>query len=129
MGNRCVIATEKKDLAVYLHWNGGRDSVEAFLEYCRRMNFRTPESDCYGWARLVQVIANYFGGDGLSVGIDTFKNLDGAGDDNGNYIIRDWKIVAREHFDGPEQNEYPLEQMLKSIEDAQPDDMKLPQPL
>ena len=31
MGNRAVITTEKKDLGIYLHWNGGRDSVEAFL--------------------------------------------------------------------------------------------------
>ena len=26
MGNRAVITTEKKDLGIYLHWNGGRDS-------------------------------------------------------------------------------------------------------
>lgn len=128
MGNRCVIATEKKDLAVYLHWNGGRDSVEGFLEYCRRMNFRAPESDSYGWARLVQVIANFFGGDGLSIGIDRFENLDGVGDDNGNYIIKDWKIVKREHFHGIEQNSHSLEYMLEAIEKAQPDDMKLPKP-
>jgi len=127
MGNRCVIATEQKDLAVYLHWNGGRDSVEGFLEYCKRMKFRPPETDCYGWARLVQVIANFFGGDGLSVGIDTFQRLDGTGDDNGTYIIKNWSIVAREHFsDCKEQMVYPLEEMLKSIEDAQPDSMKLP---
>lgn len=41
MGNRAVITTSKapdvsgaKDLGIYLHWNGGRDSVEAFLKYC-----------------------------------------------------------------------------------------------
>ena len=30
MGNRAVITTRKdlKDIGVYLHWNGGRDSVE-----------------------------------------------------------------------------------------------------
>ena len=33
MGNRAVITTRKdlKDIGVYLHWNGGRDSVEGFL--------------------------------------------------------------------------------------------------
>ena len=32
MGNRAVITTSKKDLGLYLHWNGGRDSIEAFFE-------------------------------------------------------------------------------------------------
>ena len=35
MGNRCTITRPQKDVYIYLHWNGGRDSVEAFLEYCR----------------------------------------------------------------------------------------------
>lgn len=30
MGNRAVITTEEKQIGVYLHWNGGRDSVQAF---------------------------------------------------------------------------------------------------
>lgn len=31
MGNRAIITNKEKKVAVYLHWNGGRDSVEAFL--------------------------------------------------------------------------------------------------
>ena len=27
MGNRAFITTPDKDLALYLHWNGGRDTV------------------------------------------------------------------------------------------------------
>ena len=69
MGNRAVITTRKRDLGVYLHWNGGRDSVEAFLEYCRLRGFRAPETDDYGWARLCRVVCNYMGGEGLSVGV------------------------------------------------------------
>lgn len=62
MGNRAVITTEENfeknsGLGVYLHWNGGRDSVQGFLEYCRLRSFRRPESDDYGWARLCQVAA------------------------------------------------------------------------
>lgn len=41
MGNRAVITTSKStdiknstDIGIYLHWNGGRDSVQAFLKYC-----------------------------------------------------------------------------------------------
>lgn len=125
MGNRCVIATNKKDIAIYLHWNGGRDSVEGFLEYCHRMGFRPPETDCYGWARLSQVIANFFGGNGLSIGIDRYESLAGCGDDNGTYFIENWKIVGREDAPSVEQHDYPLDEMLANIEKAQPDNMKL----
>ena len=63
MGNRAVITTrenfENNGIGVYLQWNGGRDSVSAFLEYCRLRNFRPPEEDNYGWARLIQIIANF----------------------------------------------------------------------
>ena len=36
MGHSAVITTRNdlKDIGVYLHWNGGRDSVEGFLSYC-----------------------------------------------------------------------------------------------
>ncbi len=61
MGNRAVIATKQKDVGIYVHWNGGRDSIEAFLLYCRIQCFRPPNEDIYGWARLCQVIANFFG--------------------------------------------------------------------
>ena len=30
MGNRAVITDIEKKVGIYLHWNGGRDSVEAF---------------------------------------------------------------------------------------------------
>lgn len=125
MGNRAVITTEDKKIGVYVHWNGGRDSIEAFLKYCEQKGFRSPEVDNYGWARLCQVIANYFGGNGLSVGIDRYNCLDKNNGDNGVYIIRDWKIIDRLYFKGTEQHEYNLEDMLKEIESCQPEDMKL----
>lgn len=124
MGNRAVIATKNKDLAVYLHWNGGRDSVEAFLTYCKLRGFRVPENDCYGWARLCQVIGNYIGGD-LSLGIDTFENLDSDWNDNGTYIIENWEIVDRLHFVGREQKEYDLMEMLEEIDNKQPEEDRL----
>lgn len=125
MGNRAVITTEDKNIGVYLHWNGGRDSVEAFLKYCELKGFRSPETDNYGWARLCQVIANYFGGNGLSIGIDKYERLDTNNGDNGVYIIKNWKIIDRLYFTGTEQHEYDLDKMLKSIEECQPEDMKL----
>ena len=49
MGNRAVITTPDKELALYLHWNGGRDTVEPLLRYCELQGYRPPSSDNYGW--------------------------------------------------------------------------------
>lgn len=124
MGNRAVITTREKGVGVYLHWNGGRDSVEAFLKYCELKGYRSPSKDCYGWARLCQVIGNFFGG-GTSIGIDTIDKLDCDNWDNGTYIIDGWEIVGREYFKGYEQNEYDMNEMLMSIDEAQPEKERL----
>lgn len=124
MGNRAVITTKDKRIGIYLHWNGGRDSVEAFLKYCELRGFRCPENDSYGWARMCQVIGNFFdqdgSGDGLSIGIDTLDRLDCDNWDNGVYIIEKWQIVGREFFKGREQMHYDLKKMLHVINDCQP---------
>lgn len=129
MGNRAVITTkenfENNGVGVYVHWNGGRDSVEAFLKYCELRGFRSPDTDNYGWARLVQVIANFMGGEGLSVGIDTVDHLDCDNYDNGVYIIEGWEIVDRKYFEGGEQDYYPLEDMLDAIDATQPVDQQI----
>lgn len=132
MGNRAVITASKSsavagssDLGVYLHWNGGRDSVEAFLTYCRIQGFRSPDTDNYGWARLVQVISNFMGGDGLSVGIDKCSRLDCDNYDNGVYIIKGWEIVDRQYKRNSEQHHYDLAEMVKYIDECQPVKMQL----
>lgn len=128
MGNRAVITTRENwkncGVGVYLHWNGGRDSVEAFLKYCELKGYRSPDQDCYGWARLCQVIGNYFGG-GLSVGIDTIWHLDRENGDNGVYIIEGWEIVDRYYFEGWEQDSYDLDEMMLDIDDAMPEDEQI----
>lgn len=127
MGNRAVITASKAlsikdsdDLGIYVHWNGGRDSVEGFLEYCKLQGFRSPEVDSYGYARLVQVIANFFGADGLSIGVEKCCELDCENWDNGVYVIKNWEIVDRQYFDGSEQQEYNLTEMLVEIDECQP---------
>lgn len=128
MGNRAVITTKKNfennGVGVYLHWNGGYDSVSAFLKYCELKGYRSPDGDCYGWARLCQVIGNYFGGT-LSLGIDVVDQLDCDNYDNGTYIIEGWNIVGREHYEGAEQNSYDLMEMLVEIDNAQPEKERL----
>lgn len=125
MGNRAVITTQESwkygGLGIYLHWNGGRDSVEAFLEYCRLRGFRTGD---YGLARLTQVIANFFGG-GLCVGIGTLWKMDCDNGDNGVYIIDGWEIVDRAFFNGVEQHEYNMQEMLQAIDERQPESERL----
>lgn len=123
MGNRAIIQTkesyENEGIGVYLHWNGGYDSVSAFLKYCELKGYRAPDHDCYGWARLCQVVGNFFGG-GLSLGIDNFSKDAGEWQDNGTYIIEGWKIVDRKFYDYPEQDEHDLIDMLIEIDQAQP---------
>lgn len=124
MGNRAVITTKDKQMGVYLHWNGGRDSVEAFLDYCDLQGFRSPDCDTYGWARLCQVIGNFLGG-GLSVGIGLYDQLDTDNGDNGVYIIKGWRIVGREFNRHAEQSSYDHADMLHDIDDSQPEHMRL----
>lgn len=130
MGNRAVITTSKgwlckeNNLGVYLHWNGGRDSVEAFLTYCKLKGYRAPEKDNYGWARLAQVLGNFFGGD-TSVGIDVVSRLDCDNFNNGVYIIADWEIVGRHCFEGREQSQYDLKEMLLAIDERMPKEEQL----
>lgn len=106
MGNRAVITTapyDENNLGVYLHWNGGYESVKGFLDYCKMQDYRNPHYDCYGWAYLAGVLTNFFG-DGLSCGIDICSKLDTHNGDNGTYLIdENWNIVERK-FNG-----YPLE--------------------
>lgn len=124
MGNRAVITTkenfENNGVGVYLHWNGGYDSVSAFLKYCEIKGYRTPDTDNYGWARLCQVIGNFFGGS-TSIGIDTVDKLDCDNYDNGVYIIKGWEIVDRKHKRYAEQMEYDLEEMLMDIDKSMPE--------
>ena len=128
MGNRAVITTKENwahgGVGVYLHWNGGRDSVEAFLKYCDLKGYRSPSDDCYGWARLCQVCGNFFGGT-TSIGIDTLWHIDCNNYDNGVYIIEGWEIVDRCYFEGQEQDSYSLNEMLIAIDEAMPEEERI----
>lgn len=120
MGNRAVITTQDETMGIYVHWNGGYDSVNAFLKYCELRGYRSPTEDLtYGFARLAQVICNFFGG-GLSCGVGPLNKLDCDNFDNGMYIIKGWEIVGRKYYEGHEQNEYGLLDMLIEIDANQP---------
>lgn len=99
MGNRAVIATSDLTTspAIYLHWNGGPESVLAFLHAGKELGFRDPTKDSYGMAYLQAIIAMYFGS-GDSTGIDALKNSDTDNGDNGVYRLGPgWTIKSRLH--------------------------------
>jgi hypothetical protein len=99
MGNRAVIAFKGNDLGIYLHWNGNKESVKAFVDTAKAFGVRNPCRDSYGISRMVQIIGNYFGGT-LSIGIGKAKGLDDS--DNGTYTIdADWNISNPRNDDAP----------------------------
>lgn len=130
MGNRAIIKPVDKNIGVYLHWNGGRDSVEPFLNYCKLRGFRDfggKDADGYGIARFMQVVGNFFGGS-LSLGLETGVEMtDEQAEwlDNGIYEVDGWKIVGRCPADIEEQNDYDMIDMLISIDQAQPKNERL----
>lgn len=92
MGNRAVIKFGGTDQGIYLHWNGGVESVQAFLDCAKRYNLR---GGCYGAARLCQIIGNFFGGS-LSLGVDSVRFLDCDNGDNGMFVVDEhWNITKR----------------------------------
>ena len=124
MGNRAVIAfvndegkKDKNSVGIYLHWNGGRDSVEGFLQTAKDYELR---SGSYGVARLTQIIANGLGGT-LSLGVDLLKNLDCDNYDNGVYWIdQNFNIVDREYISRPdfkEQQQYSLTSFVRRLKE------------
>lgn len=117
MGNRAVIqfGRSKKSPAIYLHWNGGIESVQAFLDVAKDLGCRP---DDYGVARLAQIIGNWFGGT-LSLGMGRADQLDRDNFDNGTYVVKDWKIVKRlfvpEYLDNHTINRVEYQQIYNSV--------------
>jgi hypothetical protein len=101
MGNRATITTapfDRKNACIYVHWNGGRESIEAFCKAAYDLGYRSPDSDpSYALARLAGLICTFFDLDSeTSIGVGTVDELIGAGDDNGCYVIGgQWHVVER----------------------------------
>lgn len=124
MGNRAALTDAQHSVGVYLHWNGGRRSVEAFVRYCALRHFRAPSEDAsYAFARLAQVVGNFFGG-ALSLGVLSADEVEASRElENGIYVIGDWKID--EHIvtapDYCEEEVDGLVRMMHGIDAAQPE--------
>ena len=119
MGNRAVITIKEDNVpkeqwnSLYLHWNGGRDQVEAFLHVAKLYGIRCSDST-YGIARLAQLIGNTIGRT-LSLGVGSYGSLDVDNYDNGTYVVQQWEIVEREYFEGKEQYHATFDVLVRQI--------------
>lgn len=111
MGNRAILTFKINDRlpSIYLHWNGGRASIEGFLKVAKHYQLKV---DGNGIARLVQIIGNFFGGK-LSIGIIPTCKRNECGD-NGLYIINeDWEIEKRKTYNPEEINPDKTEEIFQ----------------
>jgi hypothetical protein len=92
MGNRAMITLEdatgaQHPVALYVHWNGGLESVLAFMEYTWDM-FPCGRSDMFTFhARLCQVIGNFFP-NGMSLYGHPVSAAAGYAENNGRFHFR-----------------------------------------
>ena len=100
MGNRAVVTMSQTDDApcIYLHWNGGRASVEGFLKSAKMMNLQTADQAKF-FDEFAQIIAKYFFG--CEVGMHIYREEYGRADtdnwDNGVFVIDSaLRIVGRD---------------------------------
>jgi len=106
MGNRATITTapfSEDSACIYVHWNGGRESIEAFCAAAKELGYHSPGSDgTYALARLTGLICTFFGLErDTSVALGTVRDMISAGDDNGCFVLGgDWEIVERRDCEG-----------------------------
>lgn len=118
MGNRAVINQYGSNEAVYLHWNGGRDSVEPLLYYAKHF-----ASKYVGFEHMKALDVFAFVCD--CVGLNPIKTTMGRADcDNGDngvyYIDDDYKITGRAFNHSAEQKYNNFEEMLNAIDQQMP---------
>ena len=107
MGNRAYIGFENNPIHIYVHWNGGLESVKAFCDVAKERGFRDPTGDpMYAMARLTGLIHEFFGvTDSTSLGICAFTSQEDEQEsvafaDNGKYVIgKDWQIIRHYQYD------------------------------
>ncbi len=94
MGNRAYVVFESgndRSPAIYLHWNGGPESVYAFLQALKGYK-ADRHSPGYSCARFAQLAGNTLGGT-LSLGLTCFSEYEELNcDDNGLYVVTPTKV-------------------------------------
>lgn len=131
MGNRAVITFTNHNTSpcIYLHWNGGRASVEGFLKAAKTLGI-TPDKFNHESEFLdafAQLIAErFFNG---KVGMTIYREKYGAAHtdnwDNGVYVIDNaLEITGRIFMRGTEEiNQEKTEEISNSIVNWQPQEV------
>ena len=111
MGNRAVITFNTADNApaIYLHWNGGRASVQGFIDAARALGLRhapTAAAQAEALDQLAELLARHYFR--CNVGMTVYRQQYGASDrdngDNGTYLLgRDLSIIKRFYKPGPDE--------------------------
>ena len=129
MGNRAVItfSTANNAPSIYLHWNGGRASVEGFLTAARQLGLRhapTPQAQADALDNIAEMLARYFFrcNVGMNVYRLHFAGADRDNGDNGTYVLdQDLQIFARLHHKrGEEINREKTAAIVEQITAAAP---------
>ena len=118
MGNRAVITfnTNYSAPCVYIHWNGGRCSIEAFLKAAREFGIQYMDNETDKMDALAEMLDRFF-----FMGISVYRELYGEADtnngDNGVYIItQGLLIMSRLHAIAEEEiNPDKTEQIYATI--------------
>lgn len=116
------------------------ESRDISPEECELQGYRAPSSDEYGFARICQVMGNFFGGS-LSLGVGAYttdRQMDPG--DNGIYVIEGWRIAdhLRTEYDsdwnpvgmrsfGPSEEEdwHKFDDMLRAFDASMPEELRL----
>lgn len=134
MGNRAVIAfgTKPESPAVYVHWNGGWESITAFLEVASVWGY-AGLLDKYEQAEgVAKVIQNFFG-ETTKVDVGVLEELDTDNGDNGTYYVEAkrgafWIVERSGRVNGVVPKDYSIlpfsqeyyENVVAQVGDAQP---------
>lgn len=113
MGNRAVIIEKGKLKGVYLHWNGGRDSIKPILFYCANFMKEDDALDTF------EFVCKCIGFEPKA--FENYNVTDCNNGDNGVYIIDDkYEIIGRMYAPIKEQNEYDFVEFLLGIDKEMP---------
>ena len=141
MGNRAVVVFTDENWnnpgpAVYLHWNGGPDSIYAFLSELDRRKARQGNDMAYQVARFIHVIGDYFDKDeagSTSLGVmdapkeissEGLADLCDIGSDNGVYVVNrnNGKLIMRRFvYGGKMSKELSKKQVKEEYKKSQHD--------
>lgn len=111
MGNRAVITKLGSEKGIYLHWNGGMDSVKPIVWFAH--NFIKDEEEL----DAINSVCKFYG---LNTCYDNVNKLDCDNYDNGVYLVDNGEIIGRVYNHGEEQDNYDFNEFVCSLNESMP---------